>query len=49
VDSWLGAQNAEDLRANFDQLGKKLVEARKAHQKTQEYDEALFGEDFSAE
>jgi len=49
VDAWLGAQNAEDLRANFDQLGDKLVEARKMHQKTQEYDEALFGEDFSAE
>lgn len=49
VDAWLGAQNAEDLRANFDQLGDKLVEARAAHQKTQEYDEALFGEDFSAE
>lgn len=49
VDAWLGAQNAEDLRANFDQLGDKLVEARKTHQKTQEYDEALFGEDFAAE
>jgi SNF2 family DNA or RNA helicase len=49
ADAWLGAQNAEDLRANFDQLGDKLVEARQAHQKTQEYDEALFGEDFSAE
>jgi SNF2 family DNA or RNA helicase len=49
VNAWLGAQNAEDLRANFDQLGAKLVEARKMHQKTQEYDEALFGEDFSAE
>lgn len=49
ADAWFGAQNVEDLRANFDQLGNKLVEARKAHQKTQEYDEALFGEDFSAE
>ena len=49
VEAWLGAQNAEDLRANFDQLGDQLVEARKAHQKTQEYDEALFGEDFSAD
>ncbi len=49
VDAWLGAQNAEDLRANFDQLGDKLVEARQVHQKTQEYDEVLFGEDFSAE
>ncbi|MEW5938852.1 MAG: SNF2-related protein [Chloroflexota bacterium] len=49
VDAWLGAQSARDLEANFDQLGNKLVEARKAHQKSQEYDEALFGEDFSAE
>jgi SNF2 family DNA or RNA helicase len=49
VDAWLGAQNAEDLHANFDQLGAKLVEARKMHQKTQEYDEALFGEDFSSD
>ncbi len=49
VDAWLGAQNAEGLRANFDHLGDKLVAARKTHQKTQAYDEALFGEDFSAE
>jgi SNF2 family DNA or RNA helicase len=49
VDAWIGAQNAEDLREKFNQLGDKLVEARKIHQKTQEYDEALFGEDFSAE
>jgi SNF2 family DNA or RNA helicase len=49
VDIWVGAQNAEDLRSKFDRLGETLVEARKAHQKTQEYDEALFGEDFSAE
>ncbi len=49
VDAWLGAQNVEDLRVNFNQLGDKLVEARQTHQKTQEYDEALFGEDFSAE
>ncbi|MDO9300064.1 MAG: helicase-related protein, partial [Anaerolineales bacterium] len=49
VDIWVGAQNAEDLRVKFDQLGETLIEARKTHQKTQEYDEALFGEDFSAE
>lgn len=49
VDAWIGAQNAEDLREKFNQLGDKLVEARKTHQKTQEYDEALFGEDFTAE
>ena len=49
VDAWIGAQNAEDLREKFNQLGDKLIEARKTHQKTQEYDEALFGEDFTAE
>jgi len=49
VDAWLGAQNAEDLRVNFKELGDRLVEARKTHQKTQEYDDSLFGEDFSAE
>ncbi|MEI6737444.1 MAG: SNF2-related protein [Pseudomonadota bacterium] len=49
VDAWIGAQNAEDLREKFNQLGDKLIEARKAHQKTQEYDDALFGEDFTAE
>ena len=49
VDAWVGAQNAEDLREKFNQLGDKLIEARKTHQKTQEYDEALFGEDFTAE
>jgi len=49
VDAWVGAQNVEDLREKFNQLGDKLIEARKTHQKTQEYDEALFGEDFTAE
>jgi len=49
VDAWIGAQNAEDLREKFNQLGDKLIQARKTHQKTQEYDEALFGEDFTAE
>jgi hypothetical protein len=49
MDIWVAAQNTEDLRFKFDQLGETLIEARKAHLKTQEYDEALFGEDFSAE
>jgi SNF2 family DNA or RNA helicase len=49
MDIWIAAQNTEDLRIKFDQLGETLIEARKAHLKTQQYDEALFGEDFSAE
>jgi SNF2 family DNA or RNA helicase len=49
VDVWVGSQSAEELRAGFTQLGESLVQARQAHQQAQEYDEALFGEDFSAE
>ena len=49
LDIWMQAQSAEELRDGFKQLGETLVQARQAHQKTQEYDEALFGEDFSAE
>ena len=49
LDIWVGAQSADELRAGFDQLGETLIQARQAHLKTQEYDEALFGEDFTAE
>lgn len=49
LNIWVQAQSAEELRDGFKQLGDALVQARQAHQKTQEYDEALFGEDFSAE
>jgi len=49
LDIWMQAESAEELHDGFKQLGEALVQARQAHQKTQEYDEALFGEDFSAE
>ena len=49
VDIWVSAQTSAELHAGFNQLGEKLIQARQAHQKSQEYDEALFGEDFSAE
>ena len=49
VDIWMSAQTSEELHAGFNQLGEALIQARQAHQKFQEYDEALFGEDFSAE
>ena len=49
LDIWVQSQSAEELRAGFDKLGNTLVEARQAHQETKEYDEALFGEDFTAE
>lgn len=49
VDIWVNAQTSEELNAGFNKLGETLIQARKAHQQSQEYDEALFGEDFSAE
>ncbi len=49
LEAWVNARSEEDVRANFDRLGEKLQQARQAYQKSQEYDEALFGEDFSAE
>jgi len=49
VDIWVNAQTSEELETGFDQLGETLIQARQAHQKSQEYDEALFGEDFTAE
>jgi SNF2 family DNA or RNA helicase len=49
VDVWVSAQTSEELHTGFNQLGETLIQARQAHQKSQEYDETLFGEDFSAE
>ena len=49
VDIWVNAQTSEELETGFDQLGETLIQARQAHQKFLEYDEALFGEDFTAE
>ncbi len=49
LDVWVKGQNNVDLQAGFNQLGDLLLQARQDYQKTREYDEALFGEDFSAE
>jgi SNF2 family DNA or RNA helicase len=49
LDTWLKARSAEELHSGFEKLGDTLAAARQAHQKTQQYDEALFGEDFTAE
>lgn len=45
----VNAQSQADLQAGFNQLGETLLQARQAYQKTREYDDALFGQDFSAE
>jgi hypothetical protein len=49
LDIWVQSQTPEALQTGFNQLGETLLQARQAYQKTREYDEALFGEDFSAE
>jgi SNF2 family DNA or RNA helicase len=49
LDIWVKSQNNESLQTGFNQLGEALLQARQSYQKTREYDEALFGEDFAAE
>lgn len=48
-DVWARARDEADVRSGMEQLGDALVAARAAYQKTREYDEALFGQDFVAE
>jgi SNF2 family DNA or RNA helicase len=49
LDIWLESQTAEELQTGFEKLGETLIAARQAHQKTQQYDDTLFGDDFAAE
>jgi SNF2 family DNA or RNA helicase len=49
LDVWVQGQSENELQAGFNQLGERLLQARQAYQRTREYDEALLGEDFSAE
>lgn len=49
LEIWSQAQGAAELSEKMDALGDALVEARTAYQQMKEYDEALFGEDFSTE
>jgi len=48
-DVWTRARDEAEVRAGMEQLGEALTTARAAYQKTREYDEALFGQDFVAE
>ncbi|MBM2848411.1 MAG: putative snf2 family helicase [Anaerolineales bacterium] len=48
-DVWTRARDEAEVQAGMEQLGDTLVAARAAYQKTREYDEALFGQDFVAE
>jgi len=49
IEVWTRARTPEEVASGFEQLGEALIQAREAYQHTQEYDEALFGEDFATE
>ena len=47
LEIWSQAQTPAELATGMETLGDALVAARTAYQQMKEYDEALFGEDFS--
>lgn len=49
MDLWTGAATADEAARRFARLGDELVEAREAYRHARDYDEALFGEDLSAQ
>jgi SNF2 family DNA or RNA helicase len=49
LEIWAQARSSEELSVGMAGLGDELVKARAAYQHAQEYDEALFGEDFDAQ
>lgn len=49
LDVWVRTRTKADADAGFEQLGENLRQARQSYQTVKEYDEALFGEDFSAD
>ena len=49
LDVWVRARTKADADAGFHQLGESLRQAGQVYQTVKEYDEALFGEDFSAD
>jgi len=48
LDLWAGADSDQAARAQFAELGDRLVGARHHYQESKAYDETLFGQDFVA-
>jgi SNF2 family DNA or RNA helicase len=48
-DTWSKGSGEQPVGEQFEALGQALLQARDAYQQTKYYDDALFGEDFSAE
>ena len=49
LEVWIRARSKAEVESGFTQLAEDLLQARRAYQTVKEYDEALFGEDFSAD
>ncbi len=49
LEVWLQSEDETGLAEGMDDLGERLVSAQRKLRQTQAYDEALFGEDFTAE
>ena len=49
MDIWTQARTPDEVAAGFERFGDALAQARETYQRTREYDDALFGEDFVAE
>lgn len=48
LEVWMQARSEAEVAAGMEQLGEALAQAAAAHERAKAYDEALFGEDFSA-
>jgi hypothetical protein len=49
MELWTQSSDSAAAGAAFERLGDALAQARESVRQTQEYDEALFGDDFNAE
>ena len=49
MDLWISSSTSSELAKGFAQLGDELIKAREGYQRARDYDEVLFGEDFSTE
>ena len=46
MDIWVKSSNRQELEEHFDDLGERLLEAKRSYEKTKELDETLFGDDY---
>src|SRR3990172_699931 len=46
ADLWVRARSPEEMRQEAERLGEEMVKAKAAHQRTQELDDTVFGQDY---